>query len=130
MPVISTSFIVGAHLLALSVISVASQEPAGLPHAFEAGWKGQEVCELLHEDKTVRIGRCVFPPGVGHEKHFHRPHFGYALTTGTMTITDAEGTNVTEIQEGTTWSTESITVHEALNTGTTTASYIIVEPKS
>ncbi len=115
-------------VLTLGAFSAPLHQADGLPHAFEAGWKGTQVCELLYENTTVRVGRCVFPPGIGHEKHFHRPHFGYTLSTATMTITDADGTVVNEIQEGTTWSSDSLTVHEVVNTGTTTASYIIVEP--
>ena len=114
------------------VMSLSKTGPLGqieeLAHAFEAGWQGTRVCELLYETESVRVARCTFPPGVGHEIHFHRPHFGLTLSTATMTITDAEGTVVNEIREGTTWSTDTITFHEAVNNGTTTASYIIVEP--
>ena len=117
-----------------SLSSLASsgkmQETENLPHAFEAGWQGQKVCELLYEDEAVRVGRCVFPPGIGHEKHFHRPHFGYVLTSATMRITDADGTEVTETTAGGSWETDAITVHEAVNIGQTTASYLIVEPKT
>ena len=101
-----------------------------LPHAFDAGWAGQETCELLFEDATTRVGRCVFPPGVGHEKHYHDPHFGYVLEGGTLLIRDDKGERkVTTIKNGS-WSTTSMTVHEALNVGDTTTSYLIVEPKT
>ena len=62
-----------------------------IPHAFEAGWEGLDTCELLYEDATSRVGRCTFPPGVGHEKHYHNPHYGYVLEGGTLRITDSEG---------------------------------------
>jgi quercetin dioxygenase-like cupin family protein len=103
---------------------------SGLPNAFDAGWKGQKTCELLFEDETTRVGRCTFPPGVGHEKHYHRPHFGYVLEGGTLLILDNEGEHkVTTISNGS-WSTTEITVHEAMNIGDTTTSYLIVEPKT
>ena len=101
-----------------------------LPEAFDAGWKGEKTCNLLYETESVRVAHCNFPPGIGHEKHFHYPHFGYVLEGGTLSITDAEG-KVKEVQTttGKTWSTNKITVHEALNIGETATSYLIVEPK-
>lgn len=134
---------VGDHVLAGEVIGVprtgASEiDEAGegdpdaeseLPHAFDAGWKGEPVCDVLHETEAVRIGRCSFPPGVGHEEHFHRPHFGYVLAGGTMRIEDAEGVETVETRAGATWSSDRVTVHEVVNVGDTTASYLIVEPK-
>ncbi len=115
--------------MTLSSEGAIPEKHAGLPHAFEAGWRGQRVCELLHEDDIVSIGRCRFPPGVGHERHFHRPHFGYALSAGTMRIEDTDGVRVSKLPAGTTWSTDEITVHEVLNIGETTTTYLIVEPK-
>ena len=74
--------------------------------------------------------RRLFPPGIGHEKHFHNPHFGYVLEGGKLRITSAEG-EVIEVQTttGGSWSSDKITVHEALNIGATTTSYLIVEPR-
>lgn len=73
--------------LALGLSSVqanpGSQDPA-LPHAIDAGWKGQASCELLYENDAMRVARCIFPPGIGHEKPFHNPHFGYVLEGGTL----------------------------------------------
>ena len=37
----------------------------------EAGWQGEKVCEVLVENESVRTLRCTFPPGIGHEKHYH-----------------------------------------------------------
>jgi quercetin dioxygenase-like cupin family protein len=109
-----------------------SKEPdhASLPHAFVAGWDGQKTCEVVFEDETMLVGRCIFPPGVGHEQHYHNPHFGYVLEGGTLRIQDDRGERkVTTTADGT-WSTNSVTVHEAFNIGDTTTSYLIVEPKS
>lgn len=107
-----------------------AEELPDLPEAFDAGWKGEKPCQLLYETESVRVARCIFPPGIGHEKHFHYPHFGYVLEAGTLSITDATG-KVEEVQTttGKNWSTNKITVHEALNIGETTTSYLIVEPK-
>lgn len=89
-----------------------------------------KTCELLFEDATTRIGRCVFPPGIGHEKHYHNPHFGYVLEGGTLLITNSEGEQRQSTTiKGADWSTTTTTVHEAINIGDTSTSYLIVEPK-
>jgi len=100
-----------------------------LPHAFDAGWNGQDTCELLYEDQATRIGRCVFPPGIGHEKHYHNPHFGYVLEGSTLRIRDDQGEREVETRAGGSWSTTGVTVHEAINIGNTTTSYLIVETR-
>jgi len=114
--------------LVLMAQAALAGEEADLPHAFAAGWMGQDTCELLLENETMRVGRCTFPPGVGHEKHYHKPHFGYVLESGSMRIVDGEGERVVHPEAGASWSTQKITVHEALNVGDTTTSYLIVEP--
>lgn len=115
-------------LLAFSV-ATGADEHQGLPHAFDAGWQGQKTCELLFEDDAVQVGKCVFPPGVGHEKHYHNPHFGYTLEGSTLRVIDDTGEREVVMKTGFTWSTDTVTMHEALNIGDTTASYLIVEPK-
>jgi len=117
-----------ASLLTVPVTMAA--DPPDLPHAFDAGWKGAKTCELMYEAETVRVGRCSFPPGIGHERHYHYPHFGYVLQGGTMQITNGKGVvEAGEVITGSTWSTNEITIHEALNTGDTTTLFLIVEPK-
>jgi beta-alanine degradation protein BauB len=111
-------------------LHTTAAQDADLRHAFDAGWQGEAVCEVLYEDDSVRVGRCSFPPGVGHERHFHRPHFGYVLTAGTMRIEDPEGVETVETRAGATWSSDEVTVHEVLNVGHRTTSYLIVEPKA
>ena len=122
-PLLSCTFIIAGW-------SQAADLP-DLPEAFEAGWQGEKTCELLYETESVRVGYCSFPPGTGHEKHFHHPHFGYVLEGGLLRIADAEGrVEERRTTTGKSWSTSGITIHEALNIGATTTSYLIVEPKS
>lgn len=112
-------------LYALGVAGVAADEP--LPDPLEAGWEGEKVCELLHEDETQRVLRCTFPPGVGHERHYHAPHFGYTLAGGRMQITDASGTRVVESNANATWTSDGVDWHEVVNVGDTTTQYVIFE---
>ena len=114
----------------LSPLRELAAEDEELPHAFDAGWEGQKTCELMYETEAVRVARCIFPPGVGHEKHFHNPHFGYVLEGGTLSIRDASGERTVTTQASGTWSTTERTVHEAVNIGATTTSYVIVEPRN
>ncbi|WP_425409447.1 cupin domain-containing protein [Hyphococcus sp.] len=107
-------------------VAAASDE---LPDPLKAGWQDEQVCALLQETDDVRALRCTFAPGVGHERHFHAPHFGYILEGGTMQITDVSGTREQETPAGATWVSDGVDWHEALNIGDTTTVYIIVEPK-
>jgi quercetin dioxygenase-like cupin family protein len=55
----------------------------------------------LDEYEQVRILRCTFPPGVGHERHAHPGgDFGYVLSSGKTQVTDAKGTEVVEDKAG------------------------------
>lgn len=101
---------------------------AELKDPLAAGWEGQPVCEKLHEDADNRILRCTFPPGVGHERHFHAPHFGYALSGGRMRMTDSRGVREVDLATGSSFSSDGVDWHEVFNIGTTTVSYLIVEP--
>lgn len=116
-------------LLMVIPFAIVADETEGLPHAFEAGWKGQKTCTLLYETSEVRVGRCSFPPGVGHEKHYHYPHFGYVLEGGTMKVKDSSGESEGTFEAGTSWANDESRIHEAVNIGDTTASYLIVEPR-
>lgn len=115
-------------LLAFCVAVPALAEE--LPDPLSAGWKGRPVCEKLHEDDKLRILRCNFPPGVGHERHYHPRHVGYVLAGGRMQITDAKGTRIQDVPVGITFSNpQGIDWHEALNVGDSTASYLMIEPR-
>lgn len=120
----------GFHPVLAAEPGEAGPDSTDLPHAFDAGWQGVKTCEVLFENDTTRVGRCVFPPGVGHEKHYHNPHFGYVLEGGTLRILDSQGEHEVTTRAGGAWSTDTMTVHEALNIGDTTTSYLIVEPKT
>ncbi len=117
-------------LAALLVLtgSAASAETS-LPDPLKAGWNGQQVCELLSENDRLRTLRCTFPPGGGHDRHFHAAHWGYILTDATMRITDRKSTAVRQLKAGSTWWSDGLAWHEAVNIGSTTAVYLIVEPK-
>lgn len=104
-------------------------ELANLPDPLEAGWQGKPVCESLHEDDKQRVLRCTFPPGVGHERHSHRPYFGYAISGGVAELTDASGTRQAEFPTGSNGYNEGTPWHEILNVGDSTIVYLLVEPK-
>ena len=111
--------------LGLTLTSHASD----LPDPLTAGWQGKKVCELLHDDEKQRILRCTFPPGVGHEKHFHNGHFGYALSGGKMRLTSSVGIREVTLKTGSSYTSAGVEWHEVLNIGDTTVMYLIVEPK-
>lgn len=111
---------------ATAPVAVSKSE---LPDPLAAGWNGAPICEKLHEDARQRILRCTFPPGGGHERHFHAPHVGYILDSGRMRITDARGVREIEVRAGSTWVSEGIAWHEAVNIGETETRYLIIEAK-
>ena len=115
-----------ALVASLAALGACTASPS-LPDPLAAGWAGAPVCEKLHEDEFQRVLRCSFPPGVGHERHYHGPHFGYALAGGRMKVTDSRGTREVEIATGSSFTSAGVDWHEVLNVGTTTVSYLIVE---
>ena len=100
---------------------------ATLPSALEAGWDGERVCTLQPQTVTHRVLRCTFPPGVGHERHYHTAHYGYALSGGTMRITNGSGTRTVDLATGADYSSDGTPWHEVVNVGDTTVIYLIVE---
>lgn len=111
----------------LCACATAGDAPDSLPSALEAGWNGERVCELRHQTETHRVLRCSFAPGVGHERHYHPAHFGYALSGGTMKLTDANGDRVAEIATGSSYSSDGVEWHQVVNVGETTVTYLIIE---
>ena len=100
-----------------------------LPDPLEAGWNGEKVCQLVEENDHIRVLKCAFLPEVGHEKHYHDPHVGYTLAGGRFIITDESGTREVNVPTGYSFSNDSITSHEVLNIGETTAVFLIIEYK-
>lgn len=121
---------ISAGLILSACASARDPQLAQLPDPLEAGWKGEKVCEIVQDNEAVRVLRCTFPPGVGHEKHFHAPHVGYALKGGAARIWDEQGEREATTPDGYSWWTPERTVHENLNIGTETSVYLIIEPKS
>ncbi len=116
-------------LAVLSIVTAACTTTPGLPDPLEAGWEGGPVCERLHEDDSQRVLRCTFAPTVGHERHFHAPHFGYAIAGGRVRITDGNGVREVEFPTGSHSVSEGVDWHEIVNIGNTTIVYLLIEPK-
>ena len=114
-------------LLTIGLSSCKNKNP--LPDPLEAGWNGGAVCEVLEDNKELRVLKCTFEPGVGHEKHYHNPHVGYTLVGGKFRITDHTGTREVNVPTGYAFNKDSITSHEVLNIGETTSVYLIMEYK-
>ena len=104
-----------------------AEDASSLPDPLAAGWNGESVCEALHDDVRMRILRCTFPPGVGHERHYHDPHFGYVIRGGRMQLVEDGETRVVDIPDGVMWQREERFEHEALNVGESESQYLIIE---
>ena len=116
-------------LFILIILLISCDSQKSLPDPLEAGWLGEAVCELVEDNANLRVLKCTFTPNVGHEFHYHKPHFGYTLAGGKFKITDALGTREVDVPTGYSFSKDSITSHKVLNIGTTTAIFLIMEYK-
>ena len=114
-------------ILVLLVFSCKTTQT--LPDPLEAGWEGKKVCEVLSETKKQRILKCTFPPNVGHQKHYHKPHFGYTLAGSMFQITDQKGIRNVSVATGVNWTKTELSEHEVINVGDSTAVFLIVESK-
>tara|TARA_R110002124_G_scaffold72615_14_gene194445 strand:- start:3441 stop:3827 length:387 start_codon:yes stop_codon:yes gene_type:complete len=117
------------YLFCFCLVTISCKPKNTLPDPLKAGWKGRAVCEVLEENKELRVLKCSFEPGVGHEKHYHNPHFGYSLAGGKFRITDTTGTRVVDIPTGYNFNKDERSSHEVLNIGKTTAVFLIMEYK-
>ena len=120
-----------SHIL-LCILLVAfscNKTMPSLPDPLEAGWKGKSVCEVLENNKALRVLKCTFPPKIGHELHFHNPHFGYTLVGSKFKIKDADGVREVNVPNGYSFSKDELTTHEVLNIGDSTAVFLIMEYK-
>lgn len=113
----------------LFITTIGCNKKSTLPDPLQAGWKGKAVCELVEDNEELRVLKCTFAPMVGHEKHYHNPHFGYTLVGGKFRITDTTGTREVDVPTGYSFSNNKVTVHEVLNIGETTAVFLIMEYK-
>lgn len=120
-----TPFLTPLFLVACNATPV--QDSSSLPDPLAAGWNGAPVCEALHDDVRMRILRCTFPPGVGHEPHYHDPHFGYVIRGGEMQLIEGGETRVVDIPDGVMWQRDERFEHEALNVGDNESQYLIIE---
>ncbi len=116
-------------LLSLIIILISCKPSQALPDPLLAGWKGKTVCDVVEENKTFRVLKCTFAPGVGHERHFHAPHFGYTLSGSTFRIKDTTGTREVNVPTGSSFYSKGTVWHEVLNIGDSTAVFLIMEPK-
>lgn len=116
-------------LFILILILFSCKSTEALPDPLEAGWKGEKVCEVLSETKKQRVLKCTFPPNIGHQKHYHKPHFGYTLAGSTFKITDEKGTRKVPVTTGINWVKTELSEHEVVNVGDSTAVFLIIEPK-
>jgi quercetin dioxygenase-like cupin family protein len=101
-----------------------------LPDPLKAGWNNQAVCEVVEENSKLRVLKCTFSPGVGHERHYHPAHFGYTIKGSKFRITDTTGTREVDVPTGYEFYNEGIEWHEVLNIGDCTAVFLILEPKT
>ena len=116
-------------VLCLAMVTLSCKHKNDLPDPLEAGWKGKAVCEVLEDNRELRVLKCTFEPVVGHEKHFHDPHFGYTLAGGKFRITDITGTREVDVPSGYSFRSDEIISHKVLNIGKTTAVFLIMEYK-
>jgi quercetin dioxygenase-like cupin family protein len=108
---------------------VSCTTKSNLPDPLQAGWENETVCELLEDNSKVRVLKCTFPPGVGHERHYHKAHFGYTLAGSLFRIKDTNGVREVHVPTGSDFYNEGITWHEVLNIGDSTAVFLIIEPR-
>ena len=115
--------------LAAWATTTSAHNESDLPDPLAAGWNGEKVCEQLHEDTDQRVLRCMFPPNVGHERHYHDKNFGYVIAGGRMRIINADGIREVDLVAGSSFPSDGEAWHEVLNVGETTVVYLMVEPK-
>jgi quercetin dioxygenase-like cupin family protein len=115
--------------LLLLLLYYNCENKKSLPDPLEAGWKGEAVCEVVEDNEELRVLKCTFEPGVGHEKHYHNPHYGYTLSGAKFRITDTTGTREVNVPTGYGFSNDKVTSHEVLNIGKTTGVFLIMEYK-
>ena len=117
-------------LLFVTIILISCSRPSDLPDPLGAGWNGKDVCEIEVENEKIRVLKCTFPPGVGHERHYHAPHFCKALKGSKFRLTDSTGTREADFPTGASYWSDGVEWHEALNIGDSVAEILIIELKN
>ena len=117
-------------ILVFVCVMMACTPKNPLPDPLEAGWNNQPVCELMQDNSDMRVLKCTFPPGVGHERHYHDAYFGYAIAGSRFRIKDTSGIREVDLPTGSSFYNEGVAWHEVLNIGDSTAVFLIVESKS
>lgn len=115
--------------VALSIFIMGCKSDPDLPDPLEAGWNNEAVCEVLEENDQIRVLKCTFPPGIGHEKHYHEPHVGYTIAGSRFRIKDTSGIREVNVPSGYSFSNNEMITHEVLNIGDSTAVFLIMEYK-
>jgi quercetin dioxygenase-like cupin family protein len=100
-----------------------------LPDPLAAGWNDEAVCILLEENDHLRVLRCTFESGVGHEKHFHAAHYAYAISGSRFRVEDEKGIREVDFPTGSNYYNNGVDWHQVLNIGDSTAVVLIIEPK-
>ncbi len=100
-----------------------------LPDPLQAGWNNTAVCEVMVDNEEMRVLKCTFAPGVGHDKHYHPAHYAYAISGSRFRIEDESGIREVDFPTGSNYYSEGVKWHKALNIGDSTAVFLIVEPK-
>jgi quercetin dioxygenase-like cupin family protein len=116
--------------LVLFLILLNCKNHSTLPDPLQAGWNDKAVCEIVEDNAKIRVLKCTFAPGIGHERHYHAAHFGYAIKGSKFRIKDTTGTREVNVPTGTEFYNEGIEWHEVLNIGDSTAVFLIMEPKT
>jgi len=116
-------------MIVVLILQSSCSKKSTLPDPL-AGWKNNPVCEVVRETEATRVLKCTFAPGVGHERHYHKPHIGYTLAGSRFSIKDTTGTREVDVITGSSFINEGIVWHEVLNIGDSTAVFLIIEAKN
>lgn len=116
-------------IIYFGIIIISCKSETKLNDPLNAGWKGKKVCNILEENEKIRVLKCIFHKGVGHEKHYHNPHFGYTLKGSTFKIKDNSGIREVNVPTNYSFYNKDIVIHEVENIGDSIAVFLIIEPK-
>lgn len=110
-------------------VSSNAKTQEDIPDTFEAGWKGESVCEIIEENDTIRMFTCTYPSGGGQDKHYHDPYMGYIVQGGTLRSIGPNGTRESTSVTGQSFNSPGVKWHTLENIGDTTVIILGVESK-